>query len=129
MDVTLLKVTAVLYLLASASFIVYIFLVRDSVSSLSPIILFTGFVVHTAALVIHFLQTGYPGVAQFREALSFYAWLLVAGYLLIQLKYRLAILGAIIAPLSFLMTLAAFAFGTAGGELPPGRRRIGCRFM
>ena len=44
MDVTLLKVTAVLYLLASASFIVYIFLVRDFVSSLSPIILFTGFV-------------------------------------------------------------------------------------
>ena len=118
MDVTLLKVTAVLYLLASASFIVYIFLVRDFVSSLSPIILFAGFAVHTAALGIHFLQTGYPGVAQFREALSFYAWLLVAGYLLIQLKYRLAILGAIIAPLAFLMTLAAFAFGTGGGELP-----------
>ena len=119
MDVTLLKVTAVLYLLASASFIVYIFLVRDFVSRLSPIILFAGFAVHTAALGIHFLQTGYPGVAQFREALSFYAWLLVAGYLLIQLKYRLAILGAIIAPLAFLMTLAAFAFGAGGGELPP----------
>ncbi len=112
MDVTLLKVTAILYLLASASFVVYIFLARQRVSSLSPIILLTGFVVHTAALGVHFLQTGYPGVAQFREALSFYAWLLVAGYLLIQLKYRLAILGAIIAPLAFLMTLAAFAFGT-----------------
>ena len=120
MDVTLLKVTAILYLLASASFVVYIFLARQRVSSLSPIILLTGFVVHTAALGVHFLQTGYPGVAQFREALSFYAWLLVAGYLLIQLKYRLAILGAIIAPLAFLMTLAAFAFGTGGGELPPG---------
>src|SRR5262245_1274154 len=120
MDVTLLKVTAILYLLASASFVVYIFLVRDFVSSLSPIILLIGFVVHTAALGVHFLQTGYPGVAQFREALSFYAWLLVAGYLLIQLKYRLAILGAIIAPLAFLMTLAAFAFGTGDAELPPG---------
>jgi cytochrome c-type biogenesis protein CcsB len=119
MDVTLLKVTAILYLLASASFVVYIFLVRESISSLSPILLLTGFVVHTAALGVHFLQTGYPGVAQFREALSFYAWLLVAGYLLIQLKYRLGILGAIIAPLAFLMTLAAFAFGTAGDELPP----------
>jgi hypothetical protein len=50
MDVTLLKVTAVLYLLASVSFIVYIFRVRDFVSSLSPIILFSGFAVHTAAL-------------------------------------------------------------------------------
>jgi cytochrome c-type biogenesis protein CcsB len=119
MDVTLLKVTAILYLLASASFVVYIFLVRESISGLSPIILLTGFVVHTIALGVHFMQTGYPGVAQFREALSFYAWLLVAGYLLIQLKYRVAILGAIIAPLAFLMTLAAFAFGTGGDELPP----------
>src|SRR5262249_56217234 len=39
---------------------------------------------------------------------------------LIQLKYRLGILGSIIAPLAFLMTLAAFAFGTGDAELPPG---------
>jgi cytochrome c-type biogenesis protein CcsB len=119
MDVTLLKVAAIFYLLASASFVAYIFLVREVVSRVSPIILTSGFTVHTAALGIHFLQTGYPGVARFSEALSFYAWLLVAGYLLMQLKYRLAILGAIIAPLAALMTLAAFAFGTGSSELPP----------
>ena len=67
MDVTLLQITAILYLLASVSFIVYVLLLRDSVSSLSPIILTSGLAVHTAALGIHFLQTGYPGVAQFRE--------------------------------------------------------------
>src|SRR5918996_3371824 len=122
MDITLLKLTAILYLIASASFVVYVFLVRDSVSSLSPIILTSGLAVHTAALGTHFLQTGYPGVAQFREALSFYGWLLVAGYLLLQLKYRLSILGAIIAPLAFLMTLAAFAFGSGSGEVPPELR-------
>jgi cytochrome c-type biogenesis protein CcsB len=119
MDLTLLKLTAILYLLASASFVVYVLFTRDSASRLSSIILLGGFVVHTAALGVHFLQTGYPGVAQFREALSFYGWLLVAGYLLMQLKYQLAILGAIIAPLAFLMTLAAFAFGSGTGELPP----------
>lgn len=120
MDVTLLKLTAVLYLLATGSFIVYVFFIQDSDSRVSPWILFSGFVAHTAALGVHFSQTGYPGVAQFREALSFYSWLLVAGYLLIQLKYRLAVLGAIIGPLAFLMTLAAFAFGAGNGELPPG---------
>jgi cytochrome c-type biogenesis protein CcsB len=119
MDIALLRLTAILYLLASASFVLYIFFVRDSISNLSPILLFSGFVLHTAALGVHFLQTGYPGVADFREALSFYTWLLVAGYLLMQIKYRLAILGAIIAPLAFLMTLAAFAFGTGGSEIPP----------
>src|SRR4029077_10478976 len=100
-------------------FVLYVFFVRDSVSNLSPIILFSGFVLHTTALGVHFLQTGYPGGADFREALSFYTWLLVAGYLLMQIKYRLALFGPIIAPLDVFITLAAFAFGTGGGELPP----------
>jgi len=120
MDVTLLKLTAIIYLVATGSFIFYVFFVRDSVSRLSPWILFCGFLVHTAALAVHFFQTGYPGVTQFREALSFYTWLMVAGYLLVQLKYRLTVLGSIIAPLALLMTLAAFAFGTGPEQLPPG---------
>jgi cytochrome c-type biogenesis protein CcsB len=45
---------------------------------------------------------------------------MVAGYLLIQLKYRLTVLGGIVAPLAFLMCLAAFAFGSASTEIPSG---------
>jgi cytochrome c-type biogenesis protein CcsB len=122
MDVTLLKFTAVIYILATGSFIATVFYLRDSVSRLSPSILFFGFLIHTTALGIHFFQAGYAGVNQFREAVSFYSWLMVAVYLLIQLKYRLTVLGAIIAPLAFLMTLAAFAFGASSAELPPGLR-------
>lgn len=119
MDVTLLKATALLYLLGTASFIAYVILFKDFFSRLSPLILFGGFLIHTFALGAHFFQTGYPAVTQFREALSFYSWLMVGLYLLVQLKYRLTVLGAIIAPLAFLMTLAAFAFGSIGKELPP----------
>lgn len=120
MDVTLLKIAALFYLCATASFILYVFFLRDTVSRISPLILACGFAVHSAALGVHFFQTGYPNVTQFREALSLYSWLMVGGYLVIQLKYRLTILGSIIAPLALLMTLAAFAFGTGSEELPPG---------
>jgi len=120
MDIILLKTAAVIYLVATASFVLYVFFLRDSVSRLSPLVLFLGFAVHTGALCTHFFQSGYPNVAQFREALSLYSWLLVAGFLLVQLKYRLSVLGSIIAPLATLMTLAAFAFGTGPEELPPG---------
>jgi len=120
MDVTLLKLTAVFYLFATGSFLTYVFLLKDSVSKLSPWILFCGFTLHTLALSMRFFQIGFAGIAEFREALSFFSWLMVAGYLLVQLKYRLTVLGSIIAPLAFLMTLAAFAFGVDAGELPPG---------
>ena len=120
MDIALLKITAVVYLLAAGSFIFYLFSLKDFIARLSLLILLCGFIVHTAALGAHFLQAGYPGVTAFREALSFYSWLMVAVYLLIQLKYRLTVLGSFIAPLAFLMSLAAFAFGTATEEFPPG---------
>lgn len=119
MDVTLLKVTAVFYLLATGSFIVYLVLPKALLSRLSPLILLGGFLIHTSALGVHFFQSGYPAVTQFREALSFYCWFMVGVYLLFQLKYHLTVLGCIIAPLAFLMSLAAFAFGAGTGELPP----------
>jgi cytochrome c-type biogenesis protein CcsB len=119
MDSILLRLTAVVYLLATGSFITYVVLLKDAISRLSPFILFCGFAIHTVSLGIHFFQTGFVGIAEFREALSFYSWLMVAGFLLVQLKYRLTVLGSIIAPLALLMTLAASTFGTDAGELPP----------
>ena len=119
MDVTLLQLTAVIYLLATGSFILYLVLAKDFFSHISPLIVLSGFLIHTAALGVYFFNTGYPAIAQFREALSFYSWLMVGVYLLVQLKYRLTVLGCFIAPLAFLMSLAAITFGVGGGELPP----------
>src|SRR5690242_1767696 len=119
MDVTLLRLAAVVYLFAAGSFIAYVVSLRERIARLSPIILFCGFLIHTSSLAIHFFESGFPAIAEFREALSFYSWLMVAVYLLVQLKYRLTVLGSIIAPLALLMTLAAFAFGEDAAELPP----------
>lgn len=119
MEVTLLKVTVVVYLLATASFIVYVVLLKEFFARLSPLILLGGFIIHTSALAVHFIQTGYPAIMQFREALSFYTWLMVGIYLLVQLKYRLAVLGCFIGPLAFIMSLAAFAFAAGREEIPP----------
>ena len=119
MDVALLKGTAILYLLGAGASIVYIALPRDFFSRLSPLIILVGFLLHGAALAAHFLHAGYPAVTEFREALSFYSWVMVGVYLLVQLKYRLTVLGCFVAPLAFLMSLAAIAFGAGDGELPP----------
>jgi cytochrome c-type biogenesis protein CcsB len=119
MEINLLKATAVLYLLATASFIFYV-VIRDTASRLPTLILLAGFLLHTAALAFRFHQEGYPAIIQFYEALTFKSWLIIALYLIIQIKYRLAVLGAIVAPVVSLMILAAFAFGAANSELPPG---------
>ena len=100
MDVALLKVTALLYLLGTGTFIIYVALLRDFFSRVSPLILLAGFLLHTAALGLHFFQAGYPAVTELREALSVYSWVMVGVYLFVQLKYRLTILGCFVAPLA-----------------------------
>jgi cytochrome c-type biogenesis protein CcsB len=118
MSVILLKLTAIFYLLATGSFVFYV-VRRDTASRLPALILAGGFIIHTLALGMYFFEDGFPALTQMREALLFKSWLVVAGYLLIQLKYRVAVLGGIIAPLAFLMSLAGIAFGSGSGEIPP----------
>jgi cytochrome c-type biogenesis protein CcsB len=121
MSLILIKLTAILYLIATASFIFYV-VRRDTVSRLPPLILGAGFIIHTLALSAYFMREGFPALTEMREALLFKSWLMVACYLLIQIKYRLTVLGGIIAPLAFLMSLAGIAFGSGSGEIPPDLR-------
>jgi cytochrome c-type biogenesis protein CcsB len=110
MEIALLKAAAAFYLLATASFVLFLLLpTKAFFSRLSPLLILSGFVIQSGALVAHFVETGYPGFAHFRQAAQFYSWLLAGGYLLVQFKYRLTALGSLIAPLALFLTLAAFA--------------------
>ena len=120
MDVALLKGTASLYLIATGTFILYVLLLKDFLSRAAPLFLLAGFILHSAALAVQISQNGFPAVTEMHEALSVYSWTIVGVYLLVQLKYRLTILGCFVAPLAFLMTLSGIAFGAGAGELPPG---------
>jgi cytochrome c-type biogenesis protein CcsB len=119
MDVLLIELTAVAYLVAAGSLFLYLF--RGNVESRLPAaILLAGFVVHSLALIRLFLRQGFAAVALMGDALLFNSWLMVGIYLLIHVKYRLTVLGGIIAPLAFLMTFAAFAVSRGAAEAPPG---------
>jgi cytochrome c-type biogenesis protein CcsB len=120
MDIVLLKATALLYLIATGTFILYVVLLKDLFSRVSPLILIAGFILHTTALAVQISQNGFPAVTELHEALAVYSWVIVGVYLLVQLKYRLTILGCFVAPLALLMSLAGITFGAGGGELPPG---------
>ncbi len=119
MEVLFIKLTALIYLFSAASFFYFVFR-RDTASPWPALSLSAGLLLHSLALVIRFANEGFAAVALMGEALLFKSWLMVAVYLLIQLKYRLTVLGGIVAPLAFLMCVAALAFGKSGGEVPPG---------
>jgi cytochrome c-type biogenesis protein CcsB len=119
MDAFLIKLTAAAYLIAAGSFFLYLYR-ENTATRLPPAFLLSGFVVHSVALASLFFQQGFAAVAVMGDALLFNSWLMVGIYLLIQLRYRLPVLGGIIAPLAFLMTFAALAVGRGAGQVPPG---------
>lgn len=118
MDAILLKLTALAYLISAGSFFFNLFR-GDTAARLPAALLLVGFMVHSLALLNRFLHEGFAGVAVMGYALLFYGWLMVGIYLLVQLKYSLAILGGIIAPLAFLVTFSSFAIGRGADDVPP----------
>ena len=123
MEALTVKLTAAIYLLAAAGNFYFLFR-KDGASRLPALALLAGFLLHTGALTVRFLDEGFGAVALMGEALLFKSWLMVGLYLLIQLKYRVTVLGGIVAPLAFLMCLAAYAFGRADDAIPPGLESV-----
>jgi ABC-type transport system involved in cytochrome c biogenesis permease subunit len=73
---------------------------RRSLEQVSLAALLIGFVLHTASLVIDWVQDGHYPLFGIRETLSFLAWTLVATYGLLLYRYRsLVALGTLTLPL------------------------------
>ncbi len=66
-----------------------------------------GAVFHALDLVARGIQTGNIPVANFAEALSFLAWLIALITLVLIVKFRMAIIGAVIGPVITVATLVA----------------------
>jgi cytochrome c-type biogenesis protein CcsB len=81
--------------------------------------LWGGVAAHAIAIGIRSLDAGHLAVTTFDEALSFLALLLVAIFLVVQLRRPLVALGAVVSPLAFGLTLASDAVYRGARPLPP----------
>jgi len=66
-----------------------------------------GFLCHTAALLIR-IQAEVP-FSNLKEAISFFSWAIVLVFFLVELRYRVYVMGSFILPLAFLSLISAAA--------------------
>ncbi|HXZ25977.1 MAG TPA: cytochrome c biogenesis protein CcsA [Nitrospiria bacterium] len=113
--------TAVLVLYFLATLLVLSFLIsrRRALSVLSVAVAACGFVGHTAALIGEAAASGALPVVSLDQALAFVSWALVLFFLVVELRYRLHVLGSFILPLSFLLALPAGVLRSGHGEAQP----------
>ena len=65
---------------------------------------------------LRFIEVGHTPVSSLYESLSFFAWALVGAFILFDLRYRLAVLGAFVCPLAVVLMLVGSAVIIGGVE-------------
>jgi len=118
-NVLLFKITLLLYFAATVLYLVDVIWRREAAGKLARWVLTGGFVLHCATLVSRFVATGYTPASNLYEALSFFAWAVVAVFLAFDLRYRLTVLGAFSCPLALALMIVGSAAPKAARELNP----------
>ncbi len=111
-DSAILGGVTFVYLLSFLLYLVRMVRGREFWGSAASRVARTGFLLHTAALLLRWkssydLGIGHAPLANFYESLSFFAWAVLLLYLIIEWRTRSRSLGAFVIPVAFL--LLAFA--------------------
>jgi cytochrome c-type biogenesis protein CcsB len=110
MNVLFFQAALFLYLFGTGASLAYLILLRKKFSQLGTIALTGGFIVHSLALVLRYLEAGHTPITNLHESLSFFAWSIVAVYFLLNLKYRVDVLAAFISPIAAVLIILASLF-------------------
>jgi len=108
-NILLFKIALLFYFVATIFFLVDVLTRREKFGKAARWILVGGFLVHLSTLVVRYFEAGQTPVANLHEALSFFAWTIVAIYLLFDFRYKLAILGAFVCPLVVVLMIIGSA--------------------
>jgi cytochrome c-type biogenesis protein CcsB len=95
------------YLIGTVGYLIYLLCNLALTHWLSWCALLVGALCHGAAIVLQSLNLGHLAVTNSQEALSFFTWLLICTYLIVQLRLNLRILGSFVSPLAVVFMIIA----------------------
>ena len=103
----LFNATILIYLVASILYLVAMIGKKPQAGRTGRWLLVAGVVLHAASFGVRHSTAGGTPVTTLHESLSFFAWCLVLLYLLLDLRFRLSVMGAFAAPVAFLLMVGS----------------------
>jgi cytochrome c-type biogenesis protein CcsB len=97
----------------------YVLFQKRPVYKVASIILWTGFLCHTAVLAMKYFESGHIPVQNLHETLSTFGWAVVGVFLILQIRFHLMVLGALVAPLATVCVVIASILPRPPVELDP----------
>ena len=119
MDFWLLILTLTCYFLATLNWLGYLWIQKDKLYRSGTWIVFIGWCSHTTALFLETVAQGFFPVGNFGGALSFFSWTLVTAFLVLNWRYPVKVLGALVSPMAGLMVTASLVLPSPPAEIPP----------
>lgn len=108
MEIILFKITLFLYLTVSTGFLFFIIMRHKRIGLWSQRVLFIGFFIHTIYLGLCYYQLGAMPALDIKGSLSFYAWAIIAAYIIFYFIFKITVLGSFIVPFTaFLMIISS----------------------
>jgi cytochrome c-type biogenesis protein CcsB len=115
----LFALTIACYLASSLGYQGYILFQKRPLYKVSSIVLLVGFLCHTGVLGLQCYESGHVPVQNLHETLSTFGWAVVGVFLLLQMRFHLMVLGALVAPLATLSVVIASMLPRPLVELDP----------
>ncbi|MBF0316994.1 MAG: c-type cytochrome biogenesis protein CcsB [Nitrospirae bacterium] len=80
---------------------------KASVSRAMKVLIALGFVLHTVNVFLRYVVGGHMPIASMHEATSFLTWSIVLIFFIIELKYKISLLGSFVMPGVFILMLSS----------------------
>ncbi|UKL14188.1 c-type cytochrome biogenesis protein CcsB [Dissulfurimicrobium hydrothermale] len=113
------NISLFLYFLATAGFLANIITLRKDAGKVANLFLYGAFVAHGLAILLRMFEAGHTPLVSMHESLSFVAWCMVGGYLILQSLNRVKSLGAFVTPLALVIMIASSIQKRQIPSLPP----------
>ncbi len=107
MEIVFLTITIICYCCGMMGYLIYLARSEDVIHRASWGLLLAGAVFHAGAIVLQSVRAGHLAVTSSHEALSFFTWILVVTYLIVQPRLRLRVLGSFVSPLAVVFMLVS----------------------
>ncbi len=114
--IVLFKTALAIYLVCAVVYAASLWVRRVLTARFATWLMFAALVIHTFSFASRWFTTGMSPTIGLHDALSFFAWVMAAGYLALQLKTKTRILGAFVSPvICLIMVVASVELGGTVG--------------
>ena len=119
LNIRLFQAALALYGLGTLGYLAFLATQRDGAARLARLATGLGVLAHTGFFLARWAASGYFPITNLFESLNFFSWAIVVSFIVLQIRFTAAVLGAIVMPIAFLLAAFSLTLDAAVAPLAP----------